>query len=594
MIESRLSFNYESDQRIKALAIFTSLAFLSLIGRLFHLQILRGTELHRLAEQNRTQIIPLMAPRGYIKDRHNEILLDNAPRFSLFYSNYLASSHDNQNIAQQLIKFFPHAQKAIQQKIKEARKTGKMTRIITDIPRNTAMVIIEKRLTLPGVNVVVEPKRRSRYGALASHIIGYVNEINPVELNKLRDHGYSMGQLIGKTGIEQIQDKYLRGRDGGLQFETDASGHHVQVMHRISSLSGADITLTIDRRLQQVIEKRLAKTTTKRGAAIVVDPRTGAILAAASSPHYDPTDDPAKNLHNPDLPFFTRMIQGNYPPGSIFKIVTSAAALQADWDTTKTFYCPGKFRLGNKEFACWKTHRKQDFMGAVAWSCNVYFYNMALQIGPDPIEQMARQFGYGQKTDINLPSESPGLIPGRAWKQTNTDGLWYRGDTINFCIGQGDVLVTPMQAAMMVAAVANKGTLWKPYLIERITTTTGDILYQEHPQERAQITLVPEIWQTLHTAMQGVVTEGTGQRVKRPDLIVGAKTGTAQNPHGDDHAWFVTYAGLPDEPATLALAVFVENGGMGSRAAGPIARAIVNTVFPKDKKRTIKKRSPQG
>ncbi len=582
MVNSGASgFSAADDRRVVALSSASALVFVGLLLRLFYLQIVIGPAMTRRAEQNRTQVIPLLAPRGLLLDRRGEVLVDNAPRFSLFYS-HTPQSPSFIDVQEELARRFPKDHGAIFRKMAEARRFGKMTRILSNIQRQEALALMERRMLLPGVNVIVEPQRRARFGALASHALGYVEEIDAAELGRYRDRGLRQGQRIGKTGLERYYDERLRGLDGGLQFETDAAGRHVQVIRRIPSEPGQDLHLTLDRRLQEVAEAALDRSPSGRGAVVAVDPRDGAVRVLASRPGSDPSQNLFESMGDPGLPLFNRALQGTYPPGSVFKMVTAACALSdVGWDVRKAFYCTGAFRSGAKEFACWGVHRRKDFFGAVAWSCNVYFYNMGLAIGPDFLEAMARSFGLGEKTGIDMPTESSGLIPGRSWKRKAQREGWFDGDTVNMSIGQGAVTATPIQAAVLMASVANGGTLWRPFLVERVVDSQDRILVQGGAAARRRVALSDEVWGTLRRALEGVVTTGSGRAVNRPDLAVGAKTGTAQNPHGEDHSWFAVYAGRPGESPSLALAVFVENGGRGSVAGGPIAREILDAAFPR-------------
>lgn len=578
-------FSRTDDRRVAVLSGLATAVFALLVLRLFHLQIVRGPDMVRQAEQNRTQIVPLLAPRGLIVDRNGDVLVDNAPRFSLFYDYNANAPVAMDQLAEDLTRWLPEQRALIHRKMAEARRSGKMTRLLADVPRGAALALMERRMLLPGVNVVVEPQRRPRYGELASHLLGYVDEVDAGELERLRDRGFRLGQLIGKSGVEKFYDDLLRGEDGGLQFETDAAGRHVQIIRRIPSDPGDDVRLTLDRRLQAVAEDALSRSTTGRGAAVALDPRNGAVRVLASRPGFDFSKGLGAYLGDPSLPLFNRALQGTYPPGSVFKIVTAAAALtQLQWDTKTSYVCTGAYRLGKQEFACWSVHKRQDFFGAVAWSCNFYFYNLGLRLGPDPLESLARAFGFGEKSGIDMPTESSGLIPGRAWKKRVMRDGWFDGDSLNFCIGQGFVTATPLQAAVLIAAVANGGTVWRPFVVDRVSDVQGQPVYQTEPLARGRVPLTDEVWAVLHRAMEGVVTIGSGRGVQRPDLLIGAKTGTAQNPHGEDHSWFTAYAGKPGEPASLALAVFVENGGRGSVAAGPVAREIINAAFPREPK----------
>ncbi|MBK6879171.1 MAG: penicillin-binding protein 2 [Elusimicrobia bacterium] len=575
------------DRRLFVLSTLATGVFVLLALRLFFLQVVRGPEFSRRAERNSTQLLPFLAPRGLIyaqTDGKDDALLDNAPRFSLFYARGGDTVFTPEAVLAELVRRLPDQRTALQRKMAEAQRTGKMTRLLANIPRESALAIMERRAFLPGVNVLAEPQRRTRYGSLAAHLLGYVSEVDDNDLKRDRDRWRS-GQFIGRGGVEKVYDDLLRGTDGGLQFVTDAAGRHIQVLGRLSSVPGADLHLTLDRRLQQVAEAGLDASPSGRGAAVVLDPRTGAVLTLASRPGFDPSESLARHVIDPRQPFFNRALQGVYPPGSVFKIITALTGLNdARWDTHRTFYCNGVYLLpitgGVREFKCWNKHHRQDFWGAVAWSCNIYFYNIGLTAGPEALASRAKAFGFGEKTGIDLPSESSGLMPDREWKKRARREGWFDGDTLNTAIGQGFVLSTPLQAAVFVAAVANGGTVWKPYLVREARATTGQTLWRGKSEIRRTVELNNATWGTLHRAMGNVVSQGSGRVIYRPDLDLGAKTGTAQNPHGEDHAWFAAYAGPKGQPAEIAVLVFVENGGHGSAAAGPIAKRIIDTAFP--------------
>lgn len=558
--------------------------FAVLVLRLFFLQVVRGPEMARQADLNRTQILPLLAPRGLVwmrTESGEEVVLENAPRFSVFYSHDKKAGTNLPHVETELKTRLPGFENVIRRKLNEARKSGKITRVLSNVPTEAALALLERRVFLPGVNVLVEPQRRARYGSLACHLLGYAGEVDESELKRAGNQTIRSGQWIGKSGLEKTHDGLLRGIDGGLQFEVDAVGRHVQVVQRIASVPGNDLHLTLDRRIQAAAEAGLAASVTGRGAAVAIDPRSGALLAMASSPGYDPSANLGDYLGDPALPFFNRAIQGVYPPGSIFKIITAAAALEKlNWDTRQTYFCTGLFESGNREFGCWSKHGRKDFWGAVAWSCNVYFYNLGRAVGVDAVESLAHEFGLGEKSGLDISGESTGLIPGRAWKKATLRQNWFEGDTLNLSIGQGATTVTPLQAAVYFAAVANRGTLWRPYAVDRVVTPDNRVLSKTSPQVRRRVELRETVWAQIHRAAEGVAREGSGRVAFRPDLIVGAKTGTAQNPHGDDHSWFAAYAGRPGELPGLALAVFVENGGHGSAAAGPIARDMINAFYP--------------
>jgi penicillin-binding protein 2 len=570
------------EHRIRILSMLAAAGFGVLVFRLFHLQVLLGGELFRMAELNRTQVMTTRAPRGYVKDRNGEVLLDNVPRFTLFYSAESVSKEDERALESELSRLFPDQVTLIRQKLLEARRTGKMTRIVESISQPMALALLEKRVTMPGVNVISEPQRRARYGALASHLLGYTDELSAAELARLKEEGYRMGHLRGRTGVERVYDQYLRGEDGGIQFEMNVSGQHLRIVQRIPSKPGADVVLTVDYPLQRALEEALEAAPTRAGAAaVVMDPRSGAILALASRPDFDPSESIVPLLADPKLPLFNRALQGGYPPGSVFKIVTAAATLdQGAWDLQRQIFCPGSFRLGRREFGCWKVHGRLDFMGALAWSCNVYYYNLGLHLGVDALERMAKAYRLGDRTGIDLPSETNGLVPGREWKKKTSRMPWFEGDTVNFSIGQGAVSTTVLQTAVLVSAVANGGTVWEPYVVDRVTNPEGTVLYRRTPEVLQHTKISPRAAELLRKGMEGVVENGSGRGIFRNDLISGAKTGTAQNPHGEDHSWFVSYSGWPGEPASLVVAVIVEHGGYGSVSAGPVARRVINAFFP--------------
>jgi penicillin-binding protein 2 len=577
------NFSTRDDRRLFVLSTLATAGFLTLVLRLFFLQIVQGPDMERRAEMNSTQILPLLAPRGLVFARAgdtDETILENAPRFSLFYSHSRKTGASLSAIEKELVERLPPSADMIRRKLTEARKTGKITRLLTNIPPPVALALMERRMFLPGVNVLVEPQRRARFGSLACHLLGYAGEVDEGELRRVVDQTLRPGQWVGKTGLEKLYDGLLRGTDGGLQFEVDALGRHLQVVRRIPSTPGNDIHLTIDRRLQAAAETGLATSVTGRGAAVAVDPQTGAILALASAPGFDPSENLGNYLGDPALPFFNRALQGIYPPGSVFKIISAVAALQNGWDIRQTFFCTGSYQMGNREFGCWNKHGTKEFFGAMAQSCDVYYYNLGRAVGPDLLEATAKAFGLGEKTGLDLPGESTGLIPGRAWKKKTLKQGWFEGDTLNFSIGQGAVTSTPLQAAVLLAAVANSGTVWRPYLVDHVVSPEKKNIFQRKPEVRRRVVLDDRVWAVLRRAVEGVVQSGSGRGVYRSDLVIGGKTGTAQNPHGEDHSWFSAYASRPGEAPGLALAVFVENGGHGSTAAVPIAKAMIDAFYP--------------
>lgn len=567
----------EDVRRVQHLSVLSVLVFLVLGFRLFQLQVLKGPDLERRAEINRSLWVPLSARRGNVTDRKGVILLDSSPRFSLFFSppRGLGAEMSGAMLGR-LQTLLPDPDGIMGRRFANALQSGRLTRLKADLPQAKALGVLENRLVLPGVTVLVEPRRRACWPGVASHLLGYVDEATAEDLdNNLADRPE---QWIGRTGVERTYDRWLKGVDGGLRFEVDALGRTRGVLAQEPFLAGAEVRLSLDESIQAAAEEGLRLSPTGRGAAVALDPRNGAVLAFASAPSYSLGEGFSQALVDKRLPLFNRALQGTYPPGSVFKIITAATALDQGWDRRRTFLCPGYFELGPQRFGCWSTHGVKDFNGAVAFSCNVYFFNLGLAVGPDRMVGMARAFGLGEKTGIDLPAETAGVLPEPRYRKGRRVG-WFDGNTLNFSIGQGQTLVTPLQAAVLVAAAGNGGAVWSPTVVEEVRPSVGGS-FRPAASERRQVNLSPQVWEQLHRAMESVVAFGSGRGVARKDLTIGAKTGTAQNPHGEDHAWFTCYAGKKGEPPSLALAVIVENGGLGSQVAGPVAQRMLAAAFP--------------
>ncbi|MCX5782067.1 MAG: penicillin-binding transpeptidase domain-containing protein, partial [Elusimicrobia bacterium] len=395
----------------------------------------------------------------------------------------------------------------------------------------------------------------------------------------------------GRGGLEQQYDFELRGQDGGWQIEVDALGRQTKMLRYIPSVKGNSLYTTIDSKLQEAAYQALKKSATKKGAAIVIDPRNGAVKALVSVPGFNPDISAEKEflkyLKDKELPLFNRAIQALYPPGSVFKVITFIGAVSDNIVNPKeTYTCEGSFTLGNRTFACWlKTgHGKMSLIPAMANSCNVYFYNIGLKIGQKILESIAKEFKIGAKTGIDLPSEKKGLLPSSEWKLKKRNMPWLKGDTVNMAIGQGPLLVTPIQIASMIVAVANGGTLYKPYIVEKISDPDGNILYAHEQEIRGKIELSENTWKLLKNALETAVSNGTGRGCSFSNIKVAGKTGTSQNPQGEDHAWFASYA--PADNPEIAVTVLVEHGGTGGHAAVPVARAIYEQYFGLSKGKT--------
>lgn len=577
--------------RLRVLLVVFSSFFALLWARLFYLQVVRGETLRSISEANRSTVLFERAPRGLILDRNGVVLADSRPTFVVLFTPLGLNKKVYQDVIPRLSRILGEDADKLRRRLQPAIQHASMVRLMDRASKEKAFALAEQRPSLPGVSVVTEMQRRYPNGTMASHVLGYLGQINPAEYQKLKAEGYQQDWLVGKTGLEKVYDVVLRGRHGGTRIEVDAAGRSVKVLDRKEPVAGYQVTTTLDARVQKAAEDGLAETG-KPGAVVAMDPRNGEILAFASAPPYDPNIflydrgelmeknlDPGALLSNPELPLYDRTIQGMYPPGSIFKIITAAAALESGKiPATEEHFCPGFYILGSgpaaKLLHCWKHtgHGRVDFKKALAESCDVFFWKIALKIGPDAIESMSHRFGLGSPTGLEFPGEKAGLIPGRSMFKTGVRH-WYDGDTLNMSIGQGTILFTPMQAAQMISAVANRGKLYRPRLVKEIRRPDKSLVASSAPELLSQFTLSDRTWDFLDDALTEVVENGTGQQCKIPGLRVAGKTGTAQNPHGKDHAWFVAFA--PVDKPTIAVAVLVEHGVHGATTAAPIARKMI-------------------
>jgi penicillin-binding protein 2 len=383
-----------------------------------------------------------------------------------------------------------------------------------------------------------------------------------------------------------MYEKELRGKPGGIFIEVDSRGRLSRILESRKWVPGADIRLTVDSEVQRAAEEGLKKSPSGRGAVVALDPRSGAVLAFASSPGYDPNA--FVSYHDEELPRqaekipeFNVAIQGTYPPGSIFKIISAAALLESGkMASSEKVFCPGYYDAGSRVFKCWerKGHGRMDFLDGLAHSCDVYYYTAGLRAGPLAIERKAREFGIGRPTGIRLPDEKAGNLFGPTRRATRKS-YWFVGDTLNLSIGQGETLVTPVQMAVMMAAVASRGALWKPYYLDRMISHDGKVLLSRSPERSGEVSLAGGTWDLIWEALRRTVEQGTGGWARIAGAEVYGKTGTAQTPHGKDHAWFVSFARMPGAEPEIAVAVLVEHGEHGSSAAGPIARKVMEAAL---------------
>ena len=433
-------------------------------------------------------------------------------------------------------------------------------------------------------------------------MIGYLSEISSTELAGGKYPGRRGGDFIGKFGAEKAFEKYLQGTRGGRQVEVNANGRVVRVLKTVAAKPGQNIHLTIDHGLQKKAELLLQGVA---GAAVAMDPGSGHILALASSPSFDQNYFASGMSHeqwdslrsNPFRPMENKAIQGEYPPGSTYKVITALAGLEEGViDESTEFFCPGHHRFGNRIYRCWKRsgHGKVDIVKALAQSCDVYFYQVGQLLGVDRLAWYAKASGLGSRTGINLGKESRGLIPTAAWKKKRTGVPWQRGETLSVAIGQGFNLATPLQMVDLTSAVANGGTRYKPIILNSITTADGRVVYQSKPQVIGKVPLTSASLELVRKGLWEVVNgdKGTARSSRLADIEISGKTGTSQvisrkkddtrsdeerPAHLRPHAWFIAYA--PSSAPKIAVAVLVEHGEHGSSAAAPIAAELIKTFL---------------
>ncbi len=581
--------NDEFGGRLKVLGWLSVLVIVVLIARAGYLQIYDGEYYAELAEGNRIRIIPAMAPRGTFFDRNGELLVQNRPGFTVSLLPLTAPISDE--VIQRLSDLIKVPVDEIKTKI-AAHSGFDPIRIKADVTPDIVTIIEEQKDTYPGVVIEVQPIRDYMNKQEAAHTYGYVSEINDAELEKMKNQGYKTGDIIGKFGLEKIYDKELRGENGGQQVEVDVAGKPVQIIGRKEPIPGDDLYLTIDKNLQTAAEKavddQLKQIHANAAAAVALNPQTGEILAMVSRPAFDPNlfahgisskDWNALN-NNPYHPMDNKAITGEYPPGSTFKIVTGTAALTEGVVTPdEIIFDSGHHWIIPKGNSGGEALGPINFRQGMAHSDNVYFYEMGNRLGIDRLEKYARMFGLGKKTGIDLPYEAEGLVANRKYKEKNfEDGEWYLSETFDAAIGQGFNLVTPLQAAMVMGEIAADGKRYKPHVVSKIIGPDGSVVKDFQPELLSTLDVDPNVIKLVQQGLHDVTVYGTAASSFRGfDVPIAGKTGTAENPHGRDHGWFVAYG--PFDNPNIVVAVIVEQGGFGAQSAVPIGRKILEAWF---------------
>jgi penicillin-binding protein 2 len=605
-VRNRLD-RYEPGQfrdKFRVMICIVALAISFLVIRMWYLQVMKGEELRQRSENNSVRLRKIKPMRGLIMDRERRVLVDNQPSFDIVFVPNRA--RDIGKIGEKIHAYYSERSLAPPSPDPFSSRVKPFVPVILE--KNVGMeklaVVETHAFELPGVVVDVTPVRQYLSGPMTAQLIGFTGEVSREELDRsVSEKRLSAGDIIGKFGIEKFLDAHLRGTSGAEQVEVNAAGKAVRSLGRIPSAPGDNVMLTLDSALQEAAWKAIGD---RPGAVAVLDPRNGAVLALVSSPSFDPNlfngritlEDWEALSSDPRHPMESRAISGQYPPASTYKPILAAAALEEGLITPETtFFCNGRFELGNRTFRCWqeKGHGHVHLHRAIVESCDVYFYNLGKMLGVDRIADYARAFGLGALSGIDLPREKGGLIPTREWKMARMKQPWQMGETISISIGQGFNLVTPLQLANVYATLANGGTLYRPRLIKQLESSDGRVLKVSEPEILGTLPLRPQTLQIIRRALWGAVNErgGTGYALKRKEEDVSGKTGTAQViglPQDEkarkakrlsaslrDHALFACFA--PREHPEIAVAVILENAGHGGSAAAPVARKVIDAYF---------------
>ena len=571
-------------RRARVFAYITSFLFLVLLARLWYLQILLGEELLKSSEINRTRLLRTPGPRGVILDARGKVLADNRQSVSLLVMPDYAK--DNPELLKRLAPLIGVDVRELEEIVK-SRKNSSLDpiRVAVDVDKDTLARIEENRMYLAGLVVRLTSVRHYPDGKLGAHVLGPVGEVSEEELPELRRYGYRPGDFVGKSGVERTYNRYLGGVAGGDLVEVDARGRITRTLSQRPPRVGATLVLAIDSRVQRAAAEALAG---RPGAAVALDPRDGSVLALVSSPSYD-LNLFAKRIkpevwralvNNPKRPLLNRAVSSAHPPGSTFKVVTASAGLKTGFASLNTrVYCAGGIPLGGRFKRCWRRHGNVDFIEAIAQSCDTFFYRLSLQMGINPLLDMARAYGLGSRTGIDIPSEARGNIP--VPRERSTPGHprnWWPGDTANAAIGQGYILATPLQMALVAAAVGNGGIVYQPHVARRVVSQNGKVLFSFRKRVLSRLPLAPEKLELVRRSMKAAVEHGTCRGAALPNISVAGKTGSAEVAGSRlTHGWFICFA--PYENPTIAVAVILEKAGHGGTVAVPVARKMLEAYF---------------
>lgn len=581
---------------------FLNIILLVIISRVFYLQVLRGSYYQKIAENNRIKNIEVKAPRGLIIDRKGEILASNIPSFDVvFVPRELPEDLEKRKkIYSELAREVDLEEVEVENIMENiSRKIQKKYLIKEGVDYEKALVLMEKLNNWTGIYLEKTAKRKYEKGEIFSSILGYAGKITENELGNLPD--YSITDYIGKNGLEYSYEKWLKGQHGRLRMEVDSSGSIKEELGINPPVSGSSLILNIDAELQEksfeVLSEILKANTQATGASMVaIDPRNGAVLALVSLPSYDnnlfvegiTNEKYQELLNNSSKPMTNRAISGEYPPGSVFKPLLASVGLEEGIVNADTnLNCQGAISVGSWVFRDWKTHGVTDLNTAIAESCNVYFYalgggwNEIKGLGVEKMSQYSKYFGLGNISGIDLPSESPGLVPDAEWKFQKIGERWYIGDSYHMSIGQGFLAVTPLQMASATAVIANKGVLYRPRIVNKIIDAEGQEEKFEAEILRSNF-ISEDNFEKVKLAMRETIINGSGRNLNDMKTEVAGKTGTAQfGSQNKTHSWFTAFA--PFDNPEIVTAILVESGGEGHDWATPATEQILREYFKEEK-----------
>ena len=595
--------------RLPLLAVLIAAVFGVFFLRLFQLQVIRGERYAEISRNNAVRLQRLEPPRGEIRDRNGHLLAGVRPAFDV--AVIPRELREGTPVIDALAGLLGTDRGRIAERIgrPRGRRRFQPALIAADLPPDRAARVEAHRYALPGVVTSLRPLRRYPEGELVAHLIGHTGEITARQLESGRFTGYRPGESVGQTGMEAVLEPWLRGQAGGRNVVVDAHGREVAVENEVLPRSGHTAVLAIDLDLQraafEAFESEEPGGERKTGAIVALDPRNGDVLAMVSSPSFDPNlfvdgigEADWRRLRDDELrPLQNRAISGQYAPGSTFKPFVAAAALEEGTvGPGERIFCPGHFTLGSRTYRCWRRsgHGEVGLEEALRSSCDVYFYQVGVRLGVDRIAYFARAFGLGRPTGIALREEKAGLVPTTTWKERRTGEPWMRGETVSVSIGQGAVLVTPLQLAVAYAALANGGVVVQPRLLLRIEDLDGRVVEEVPPRVRATVPVDARHLARIARALESAVSEpgGTGVRARIEGVRVAGKTGTTQvvslrrveglegddvPRHYRDHGWFAAFA--PVEAPEIVVVALAEHGGGGGSTAAPMARHVLERYF---------------